>query len=128
MPDDELLAAARRAAMEAHCPYSHFRVGAAVVADDQFFAGCNIENGSFGLTVCAERVAIFSAVAAGCKNLSTIALACLDAPSGDDPSHRMPCGACRQVMAEFGDNDTRVLVAGIGTFRLCELLPHPFRL
>jgi cytidine deaminase len=92
------------------------------------FCGCNVENASLGLTICAERVAIFAAVAAGCRNLTTIAISCPDAPSTSDISQLMPCGACRQVMAEFGGDDTRILIQGIAEFRLSELLKSPFRL
>jgi cytidine deaminase len=128
MIDNELISAAERVATLAHCPYSHFRVGAAVLADGKVFSGCNVENASLGLTICAERVAIFSAVAAGCKHLTDVAISCPDATSEGGPSGHMPCGACRQVMAEFGDATTRVHVQGIGTFHLGELLQHPFRL
>ena len=128
MTDTELIAAATAAAAFAHCPYSGFRVGAAVSANGKMFCGCNVENASLGLTICAERVAIFAAVAAGCKSLSAVAISCLDALSTSDISPHMPCGACRQVMAEFGDDETRVLVQGIAEFRLGELLTHPFRL
>ena len=128
MCDDELLTAARRAANVAHCPYSHFRVGAAVLLDGRVFTGCNIENGSYALTMCAERVAIFSAVAAGCKSMSAIAVACVDALPNNGLSHRMPCGACLQVMAEFGGDDMRILVDGAGIYELADLLPNPFRL
>ncbi len=128
MTDAELTTAATAAAAFAHCPYSGFRVGAAVLADGKVFRGCNIENASLGLTICAERVAIFAAVAAGCKHLAAVAIACPDAPPSSEVCHHMPCGACRQVMAEFGDDDTRIIVTGIGEFRLGELLSHPFRL
>lgn len=128
MTQTNLTAAAREAATRAHCPYSRFRVGAAVLVDGQVFSGCNIENASFGLSICAERVAIFGAVGAGCRHISDIAIACPDATVGGDMGHHMPCGACRQVMAEFGDQQTRIHVDGIGTWRLGELLQHPFRL
>jgi cytidine deaminase len=128
MTDAELIAIATDAAAFAHCPYSHFRVGAAALANGQVFRGCNVENASLGLTMCAERAAIFAAVAGGCKHLEAVAISCPDVPSTDDISRHMPCGACRQVMAELGDDNTRVLVAGIGEFRLGELLKHPFGL
>jgi cytidine deaminase len=98
------------------------------LADWTVFAGCNVENASLGLTICAERVAIFAAAAAGCKHVTDIAVSCPDVPTDGEPSRHVPCGACRQVMAEFGDENTRILVQGIGTFRLGELLQHPFRL
>lgn len=122
----ELAAAARAAAPSAHAPYSRFRVGAAVRAGGQVYSGCNVENASYGLTICAERVAIFKAVAAGARRLEAVAVACIDAPPGGPPSTLMPCGACRQVMAEFADPSLPVEVVGAGTFALGELLPQPF--
>lgn len=112
----------------AHCPYSNFHVGAAVWAGGRLFTGCNVENASYGLTICAERVAIFSAVAAGQRRLEAIAVTCPDAPSDVPLEGRMPCGACRQVMAEFGNSDLLVLIDGVGEMRLADLLPHPFLL
>ena len=123
-----LLEAARRAATQAYCPYSHFRVGAAVLAGGQVFEGCNIENASYSLTICAERTAIFKAVSAGIRTIDVIALACPDATAADQPTSRMPCGACRQVLAEFAKSDTPVLVDGVGELILADLLPNPFEL
>jgi cytidine deaminase len=122
----ELLALAREAAARAHCPYSRFRVGSVAVADGLHFVGCNVENASYGLTVCAERVAIFAAVAAGHPAITRLAVACIDAADDDGPSGRMPCGACRQVMAELMAPDAVVDVDGVGRFTLAELLPRPF--
>ncbi len=94
--DQELYEAAVKARENAYCPYSHFAVGAAVrTKDGHIFTGCNIENASYGLTVCAERNAIFSAVQAGYREF----LALLVTANTPDPVS--PCGACRQVMAEF---------------------------
>lgn len=91
-----LLAAARTAAAHAYVPYSHFPVGAAVLTGDgTIVGGCNIENASYGLTVCAERVAIFQAVAAGHDAIRAIAVVAPKAPG------TTPCGACRQVINEF---------------------------
>ena len=124
-----LLDAAERALRNAHAPYSHYRVGAAVLADGgKIFAGCNVENASYGLTMCAERVAVGGAVAAGNKNIRAIAVV------SDGPEVPWPCGACRQVLVEFAKDDTPVLVAIRGHQRaaelatLSELLPHAFRL
>jgi cytidine deaminase len=125
---NELLAIARLAAQAAYSPYSKFRVGAAVIADGKVYTGCNIENASYGLTVCAERAAIFNAVSAGNRTIDMIAVACVDVPPGTPPSARMPCGACRQVMAEFGDRDMLVLIDGVGQLQLSDLLPEPFEL
>lgn len=124
----ELLDSARAVATNAHAPYSNFRVGAAVLAGGAVFTGCNVENASYGLTMCAERNAIFQAVAAGHRRIDALALACIDASSTAAPALRMPCGACRQVMAEFADADLPIEVDGVRTFRLGELLPSPFRL
>jgi cytidine deaminase len=89
--------AAEAARAHAHAPYSKFQVGAALwTADGRIFAGCNVENASFGLTICAERNAVFAAVAAGVRAFSALAIV----SSGDKPV--TPCGACRQVLTEFG--------------------------
>ena len=124
----DLLAAARRAAEAAYVPYSHFRVGAAVLAGGAVFSGCNVENASYGLTICAERNAIFAAVAAGHRRITAIALSCVDAAADAPPGSLMPCGACRQVMAEFGPPDLPVTIDRVGTMPLDALLPNAFRL
>ncbi len=95
----DLVAAARTAAAKAYCPYSRFNVGAAVLTDaGEIFSGCNVENASYGLTICAERNAIFQAVAGGNGALSIRAVVVFT------PTARptAPCGACRQVINEFG--------------------------
>lgn len=125
---DQLRTAAREVANSAYCPYSDFRVGAAVEADGGIYVGCNIENASLGLTVCAERVAIFAAVAAGHRTITAIAVTCIDCGESDGATTRMPCGACRQVMAEFGSASMRISVDGVGEFTLHELLPSAFEL
>jgi cytidine deaminase len=125
---DDLLEAARRAADGAHCPYSNFRVGAAVLSGGNIFTGANVENASFGLTVCAERVAVFSAVVSGARALDAIAVTCPDAPEKATLSTRVPCGACRQVLAEFADQDLIVVIDKVGEFHLKELFPTPFKL
>jgi cytidine deaminase len=106
-----LLDQARRAREAAYAPYSHFRVGAAVLtAAGEIFSGCNIENASLGATICAERVAILAAVAAGCRDLTALAVV------ADTPDPVAPCGLCRQVLT--------------GRWRLVnlkELLPLAFR-
>jgi cytidine deaminase len=125
-PDEleRLAAAAAAVAGNAYAPASRFRVGAAVLAvDGRVFAGCNVENASYGLTTCAERAAVCAAVAAGVRQLRAVAVATdLDVPAS-------PCGACRQVLAEFGPAMDVVLVGRGGVRRrttLDRLLPDPF--
>ena len=124
-----LAARANSAALMAHAPYSKFHVGAAVLCTNgQIVTGSNIENASYGLTVCAERVALFSAAHQGFKPV-TLAVTCLDA--GDDApiEYRMPCGACRQVMVEFMDMDSEIVIVGTNkVFRLVDLLPNAFKI
>jgi len=127
-PLDELLEAARLASRSAYCPYSNFHVGAAVRAGGRVFTGANIENASYGLTVCAERTAAFAAVLAGAGPIEAIAVACVDAPEGSDPVMLMPCGACRQVLSEFAGPSTPVIVDRVGRMTLADLLPMAFRL
>ena len=119
---------ARDAAKSAYCPYSNFHVGAAVETDAGVFVGCNIENASYGLAVCAERVAIFAAIAGGATRFDRLAVCCADAAETDPPGTRMPCGACRQVMAEFLAPDAEMEIDGAGTWKLADLLPAAFRL
>lgn len=128
MDPEQLLERARRAAQRAHAPYSKFRVGAALVVGGQVVEGCNVENASYGLTMCAERVAVFRAVAEGLAGITQVALSCIDAAPEAGPRECMPCGACRQVLAEMGSQDVQVLVDGAGEFTLGQLLPHPFEL
>jgi cytidine deaminase len=124
---DELMRSARAAAEKAVVPYSHFPVGAAVEADDgRVFVGCNVESASYGLTVCAERVAIFSTLAAGARPRA-MALTCAKGDPGD-PTSLTPCGACRQVMLDQMGPEATVSVDGVGTFTVEELLPMGFRL
>jgi cytidine deaminase len=122
---DGLKAAAKAAAAHAYAPYSRFRVGAAVLTEEgTIHAGCNVEDASYGLTVCAERNAIAHAVAAGARKiLAVVVYTPTAAPT-------MPCGACRQVLAEFG-RDATVLCctdddAADAEFRVAELLPSAF--
>jgi cytidine deaminase len=120
----ELITRARTASERAYCPYSRFPVGAAVLTSDgEIFVGCNVENASYGLTICAERSAVFAMVAAGARDIAAVAIyAPTDAPSA-------PCGACRQVINEFGPH-ARVISVTEGAdrldVRLSELLPEPF--
>lgn len=121
----ELLERARHALPNAYAPYSHFPVAAALLAEDgQVFVGVNVENGSYGLTVCAERNAVAAAVAAGVRGFRAIAVVAEQAPGC------VPCGACRQVLHEFAPHLVVVLAEANGPQQrtLGALLPHPFRL
>lgn len=125
---EPLLERARMAASRAHCPYSQFHVGAAVLCDDgSVIEGCNVENASYGLTVCAERVALFSAISQG-KRPIELAVSCVDAQDEAAVSSRMPCGACRQVMQELLPPDADIHVDGVGRRSLQQLLPEAFQL
>jgi cytidine deaminase len=126
MNPNELVEAACLTLENAHAPYSNYKVGAALLcADGAVFKGCNVENASFGLTNCAERTAVFAAVTAGQTAFSAIAIA-----SSGEPAP-FPCGACRQVLAEFCGPDFPVYIKqsdGYATATLGELLPHTFNL
>ena len=125
---EALLTAARQAAQQAHCPYSNFHVGAAVrCTDGTVVTGCNVENASYGLTICAERVALFNSVAQGLQPLE-LAVSCVDAQEDAPLASRMPCGACRQVMQELLPNNAIVHIDGIGERRIEQLLPDGFGL
>ena len=121
---DALIAAARKARENAVADFSHFKVGAALETDaGEIITGCNVENASYGLTICAERVAIFKALSDGKRSFRRIAVV------ADTPSPTPPCGACRQIIWEFcGDID--VIVANLTeitlTMRMKDLLPLPF--
>jgi cytidine deaminase len=124
---DALLQAARTARDQAHAPYSDFRVGAALYcADGHIYSGCNVENASYGLTVCAERHAVAAMVAGGGRRIEALLVI------SPTPSPITPCGACRQVIAEFAAADMPILMAAdpevIHTMTLGELLPAGFRL
>ena len=123
MDATELMKIARKARQNAYAPYSHFAVGAALLAESgRVYTGCNIENASYGLTCCAERNAIFAAVGAGERRFKMLAVA------ADSPEPVAPCGACRQVIAEFG---IPLVVMGnlkeaTKTMTAEELLPYGF--
>ena len=121
---DSLIAAARTAREHAHAPYSNFRVGAAVHAKSgRIFSGCNVENATFGLTLCAERVAIFKAISEGEREFDAIAV--VTATDSLTP----PCGACRQIIWEFC-GDAEVVLANLTgrteNHRMSALFPKAF--
>lgn len=131
-----LVAAAEEAATRAHAPYSRFRVGAALLdSDGELHLGCNVENASYGLCLCAERNALSTAIARGVRDFRAIGVACIDADPGLGTAGRMPCGACRQWLVELAP-DADVVIAGTdsngtdgpATFRVSDLLPNAFRL
>ncbi len=115
---------ARNALENAYCPYSAFPVGAAVLTEEgEIFAGCNVENASYGLTICAERNAIFQAVAAGHRKIKAVVVV----TASSKPT--MPCGACRQVINEFGTRTDIVSVDNTGNstqYKIEDLLPDSF--
>jgi cytidine deaminase len=122
--DRRLLDAARAARRHAVAPFSHFAVGAALeTADGQVVTGCNVENATYGLTVCAERVALLKALSDGHRAFRRVAIV------ADTPAPTPPCGACRQLLWEYG-GDLDVLLGDLtnpkGCFRLADLLPLPF--
>jgi cytidine deaminase len=118
------VAAARRARARAHAPYSHFQVGAAVLAGRAIHAGCNVENASYGLTVCAERNAVAAALLAGAERLDAVVVVSATAPPTP------PCGMCLQVLTEFGPASLPVILVGARGVReattLGALLPRAF--
>jgi cytidine deaminase len=124
VPETDPLEAAREARKHAHAPYSHFAVGAALETDDgQLIVGSNVENATYGLSMCAERVALFKALSDGRRNFIRIAVV------ADTSQPTSPCGACRQLLWEFA-GDLEVILGNLeretARHRLLELLPHPF--
>ena len=124
MKDSELIKKARRARERAYAPYSKFKVGAALLAKSgKVYTGANVENAAYGLTVCAERVALFKAVTNGDKNFVKIAVVV----DRDEPV--TPCGACRQVLSEFA-SDLKIICSNLDgktqRYTLRELLPEAF--
>ena len=121
--DLALLAFAREAQERAYSPYSMFRVGAAVYADGEIFQGCNIESAAYPATICAERAALAAAISAGYRDISAVAVV------GESEAPTVPCGGCRQALAEFNP-EMRVIMGGrtdeVMVMTLDELLPEAF--
>lgn len=126
-----LCLSAIKASESAYSPYSDFKVGAAIMTSDgDIYTGCNIENASYGATICAERVAVSKAISDGKRNLAAIAIVGM---KNGKISDAFPCGICRQVLSEFGSDDMKVLVVtdNLGNFTeytLGGLLPYSFKL
>jgi cytidine deaminase len=121
---DPLISAALQARENAHAPFSKFKVGAALEdADGRIHSGCNVENATFGLTVCAERIAVFKAISEGARGFKRVAVV------ADTETLTPPCGACRQILWEFC-GDIEIVLANLSgkaeTLRLGGLLPRPF--
>ena len=121
---DPLIAAALQARENAHAPFSKFKVGAAVEdATGRIHSGCNVENATYGLTVCAERVAVFKAISEGARGFKRVAVV------ADTETLTPPCGACRQILWEFC-GDAEIVLANLSgkseTMRLGDLFPRPF--
>ena len=125
---EALLQQAREAATHAHSVYSRFRVGAALKAGERIFTGVNIEISSYGLTLCAERAALAAAVSAGAGPITQIAVACIDARPEAGAQERVPCGACRQWIADLAP-DATIFIDGLERdFQIADLLPFAFGL
>ena len=124
-----LIQTAMEAREAAYAPYSHYKVGAALItADETVFRGCNIENNAYPNSVCAERTAIYAAMVAGQRDFSAMAI--VGGPEGEELDYCFPCGSCRQVMTEFCDGEFEIIVAknpkDYTVYTLKELLPHYF--
>ncbi len=126
MTEDELIDRARQARLNAYAPYSNIKVGAALLTfSGELFTGANVENASCGLTVCAERVAVFGAVCSGQKEITKLAVVTDKSPPAK------PCGACLQVISEFGPNSAIIcanLRGQVSRHKVGELLPEAFQL
>lgn len=120
-----MLAIAKISRKNAYVPYSHYKVGAAVLMDNgKIYGGCNVENASYGATVCAERIAIFKGISEGAKKIKALMVVTDSNPAWP------PCGICRQVICEFAENETPILIANLkgvqDIYRFEDLLPAAF--
>lgn len=126
MNEEQLISLARQAQKNAYTPYSAFKVGAALLTKEgQVFCGANVENASYGLTVCAERIAIFKAVSEGQRNFSAIAVV------GSGTGFIRPCGACLQVMLEFNPTIKVIMTNELNDYQIVslqDLLPYAFKI
>lgn len=121
MNQQRLIEAALAAMEQAYAPYSHYRVGAALcTGDGRLYKGCNIENASYGATICAERVALATAVADGCRDFRAMAVV------ADGASPPFPCGPCLQMLAEFCGDDFEIIIQNT-SYKFSALYPHPFQ-
>lgn len=125
---EELLTLACEVAQRAYCPYSHFRVGAAVVAGGKIYVGVNIEISSYGLTLCAERSALAAAISDGAGPITQVAVACIDNPPEASIHRRTPCGACRQWLADLAPGAIIYIDGDMRDFKIADLLPYAFGL
>lgn len=126
LTNQQLINEAYKAMSFSYSPYSDFKVGAALITSDGYlYTGCNIENASYGATICAERTAIFKAISEGHKDITKIAIV------SKTRDYTYPCGMCRQVMSEFMNKSGLIILSNdeeIKEFTLAELLPHSFEL
>ncbi|MGH2414502.1 MAG: cytidine deaminase, partial [Microcystaceae cyanobacterium] len=119
---------AQQVAQLAYAPYSKFRVGAAILGWKNIYVGTNVENASYGLSLCAERSALATAIAQGERNFRAIAIACIDAKNEQDIQRMVPCGACRQWIAELATTAEIIICGANHSFCLEDLLPMSFQL
>jgi cytidine deaminase len=124
----QLCETAQEVAKLAYCPYSRFRVGAAVLTNNNIYAGTNVENASYGLSLCAERATLAQIIAAGDQEVRAIAVACIDANEPNNLNQLTPCGACRQWIAELAPDAEIIICAKEQnySFNLSDLLPFSF--
>ncbi|MDE5771620.1 MAG: cytidine deaminase [Ruminococcus sp.] len=124
MTNVDFFGMAVKSAEKAYAPYSNFKVGAVLLTrDGQIFTGCNIENASYSMTMCAERIAVFKAVSSGFKDFKAIAVA--GSSDGDFSKPCIPCGACLQVLSEFCDDDFMIVLSD-GVYKLSDFMPKKF--
>lgn len=124
MTNKDFFEMAVKSAEKAYAPYSNFKVGAVLLTKDgQIFTGCNIENASYSMTMCAERTAVFKAVSSGFRDFKAIAVA--GSSDGDFSKPCIPCGACLQVLSEFCDGDFMIVLSD-GVYRLSDFMPKKF--